>query len=44
MFDGIEAAPLPDGVTIEVDSKRKTSSGQRARKAAGPKPDGQARQ
>lgn len=44
MFDGVEAAPLPEGVTIEVGSKRKTSSGQRARKAAGPKPDGRQRQ
>lgn len=44
MFDGVEAAPLPEGVTIEVGSKRKTSSGQRACKAAAPKSDGRASQ
>jgi integrase len=32
MFDGVEAGPVPADLTIEMGSKRKSSSGQRARR------------
>jgi integrase len=32
MFEGVEAAEVPEDLTIEMGSKRKTSSGQRARR------------
>ncbi len=34
MFDGVEAADAPEGMDIVMGSKRKLSSGQRAKKAA----------
>jgi hypothetical protein len=34
MFDGVDAADLPEGMNIEMGSKRKLSSGQRTKKSA----------
>ena len=37
MFEGVEAAEVPEDLTIEMGSKRKTSSGQRARRTTEPR-------
>lgn len=42
MFEGVQAADLPEDLDIEMGSKRKLSSGQRTRKAAATRTRGQA--